>query len=97
MDLAQLEAVLRDRRDHPPSGSYSATLLADAEQAQRKIMEETFELCLELGRRPPDARRVAEEAADVLFHLLAGLVGAGVGLDEVLRELEARRPGEASR
>ncbi|HVL99020.1 MAG TPA: phosphoribosyl-ATP diphosphatase [Egibacteraceae bacterium] len=94
--LSQLEAVLRDRLRQPPPGSYSATLLADPERVARKIMEESFELCLELGRRGADGaatdrRRVAEEAADVLFHVLAGVVGAGVGLDDVLRELEARR------
>lgn len=60
-------------------------------KAQRKIMEEAFEFCLELGRPAPDPRRTAEEAADVLFAVLAGLVGAGVGLDAVLAELAERR------
>ncbi|MGH3664687.1 MAG: phosphoribosyl-ATP pyrophosphatase, partial [Egibacteraceae bacterium] len=46
--LAELEAVLRDRKAAAPPGSYSATLLADSEAACRKIMEEAFELCLEL-------------------------------------------------
>jgi len=94
--LGDLEAVLRDRRHDPPPGSYSATLLADPERAARKIMEESFELCLELARRDEhgavtDRRRVVEEAADVLFHVLAGVVGADVALDDVLDELEARR------
>ncbi|MEX0658649.1 MAG: phosphoribosyl-ATP diphosphatase [Egibacteraceae bacterium] len=92
--LSEVEAVLRDRLDQPPAGSYSATLLGDPELASRKIMEEAFELCLELGRRgadTPDRRRVAEEAADVLFHVLAGIVGAGVSLQDVFAELEARR------
>jgi phosphoribosyl-ATP pyrophosphohydrolase len=91
MQLAELEGVLRGRLREAPPGSYSVTLLTDPETAQRKIMEEAFELCLELGRRPIDQRRVAEEAADVLFHVLAGLVGAGVGLAPVLAELEERR------
>lgn len=94
--LSEVEAVLRDRLDHPPPGSYSATLLGDSELAARKIMEEAFELCLELGRRGPqgsavDGQRVAEEAADVLFHVLAGVVGAGVRLRDVLAVLDARR------
>lgn len=94
--LSEVEAVLHDRLHQAPPGSYSATLLRDPELAARKIMEEAFELCLELGRRgadgsSPDRQRVSEEAADVLFHVLAGVVGAGVGLDEVLAELEARR------
>jgi phosphoribosyl-ATP pyrophosphohydrolase len=89
--LEELEAILVSRRDDPPAGSYSATLLADTERARRKIMEEAFELCLELGRPTVDAARTAEEAADLLFHALCGLVGAGVPLADVLDVLERRR------
>jgi phosphoribosyl-ATP pyrophosphohydrolase len=89
--LAEVETVLRDRLLRRPAGSYSLTLLTDSELARRKIMEEAFELCLELGREPVDADRTAGEAADLIFHTLAGLVGAGVGLGEVLDELAARR------
>jgi phosphoribosyl-ATP pyrophosphohydrolase len=90
--LAQLEGVLISRRDgDAPAGSYSVTLVTDPERAQRKIMEEAFELCLELGRPDPDPARTSEEAADLLFHLLAGLVGARVPLDAVLQRLAERR------
>ena len=91
MDLAELEAVLRDRLAAPPEGSYSITVLQDPVKASRKIMEEAFELTLELVRRPVDPSRAAAEAADVLFHTVAGLVGAGVPLSDVFAELEARR------
>lgn len=96
MDLHDLEAILVTRRENPPAGSYSATLVADPERATRKIMEEAFELCLELNRGDVDARRTVEEAADVLFSVLAGLVGADVPLDAVLDELGARRSTSAS-
>ena len=90
--LQEVEAVLRARRDGAaPEGSYSVTLVRDPERAQRKIMEEAFELCLELGRAEVDRGRAAEEAADLLFHVLAGLVGADVPLADVLGELERRR------
>lgn len=90
--LTELEDVLRQRRDAAPAESYSARLLADPEAAQRKIMEEAFELCLELGRGPAvDRGRAASEAADVVFHVLTGLVGAGVPWEAVLEELAARR------
>jgi phosphoribosyl-ATP pyrophosphohydrolase len=91
--LHDLEAVLRDRLVAAPEGSYSATLLRDPEKAARKIMEEAFEVCLELGRAQVDGERTASEAADLVFHLLAGLVGAGVALDDVLAELATRRSG----
>ncbi|HET9061157.1 MAG TPA: phosphoribosyl-ATP diphosphatase, partial [Acidimicrobiales bacterium] len=71
MTIQELEAVLQDRRRQPPEGSYSATLFADPELVQRKIMEEAFEVCLELGRTKRDPERVTSEAADLVFHLLA--------------------------
>lgn len=89
--LEALEALLRGRRVDPPAGSYSATLVTDPERATRKIMEEAYELCVELARPTVDARRATQEAADLLFHVLAGLVAADVELGAVLTELEARR------
>lgn len=89
--LEEIEAVLQQRLAEPVEGSYSLTLLRDAELAQRKIMEEAFELCLELGRETVDRQRATSEAADLLFHTLAGLVGAGIELAEVFDELQARR------
>jgi phosphoribosyl-ATP pyrophosphohydrolase len=94
--LHEIEAVLGDRLATRPEGSYSVTLVTDVEKVQRKIVEEAFELCLELGRSgradfAPD--RVAGEAADVVFHVLAGLVATGVPLDAVLGELAERRGG----
>ena len=89
--LHDLESLLRARLDERPEGSYSVALLTDAEFARRKIMEEAFEVCLELGRGDVDPQRTASEAADLVFHLLAGLVGAGVPFSDVLDELTARR------
>jgi phosphoribosyl-ATP pyrophosphohydrolase len=90
--LDDLEAVLRTRRDDPPvAGSYSADLLRDPERTQRKIMEEAFEVCLELGRPERHPDRIASEAADLVFHLLVGLVEADVPFSAVLDELAARR------
>jgi phosphoribosyl-ATP pyrophosphohydrolase len=91
MMLEELEAVLRQRRAAAPEGSYSATLVSAPDRASRKVMEEAYELCYELTRPAVDGRRVAEEAADLIFHVLAGLVAVDVRLDDVLRELAARR------
>jgi phosphoribosyl-ATP pyrophosphohydrolase len=88
--LSDLEAVLRSRRDAPPAGSYTAELLADPELIQRKIMEEAFEVCLELGRTDVSSERVAEESADLVYHLMVGLVRADVAWDDVLAVLEER-------
>jgi len=97
MSLDALEQVLRARRVGAPSGSYSVTLVTDPERASRKIMEEAYEVCVELLRPTVDPPRVTEEAADLLFHLLAGLVAVDVDLADVLDELEARRGPDTSR
>jgi len=89
--IDDLEAVLRQRRDERPEGSYSAGLFAEPERAQRKIMEEAFEVCLELGRPEVDRARVAAEAADLVFHLLVGLVACDVAFETVVGELAKRR------
>lgn len=91
MILDELEEVLRSRRTANPDESYTAQLLADPTLAQRKIMEEAFEVCLELGRPTNDPRLTAEEAADLLYHLMVGLVAVDVPLRDVFAVLEGRR------
>lgn len=95
MSLDELEALLRARRAHAPAGSYSVTLVTDPEQASRKVIEEAYEVCVELTRHEVDRTRVTEEAADLVFHLLAGLVAVDVPLAAVLAELESRRRPDA--
>ncbi|MEQ8841712.1 MAG: phosphoribosyl-ATP diphosphatase [Acidimicrobiales bacterium] len=91
MILDELEEVLRARRTASPDESYTAQLLVDPELAQRKIMEEAFEVCLELGRPTNDPALTAQEAADLLYHLMVGLVAVDVPLRDVFAVLEGRR------
>lgn len=46
----ELETVLRQRKAELPGQSYSASLFRDPELITRKLTEETYEVCLELGR-----------------------------------------------
>lgn len=89
--LEDLEMVLQSRRSADPSESYTALLLGDSELSQRKVMEEAFEFCLELGRPETARQQVAEEAADLVYHLLVGLVSVDVPLRDVYAVLEDRR------
>ncbi|MEM9203595.1 MAG: phosphoribosyl-ATP diphosphatase [Actinomycetota bacterium] len=89
--LEDLEVVVRSRRSADAAESYTARLLHDGELAQRKIMEEAFEVCLEIGRPETQRALVAEEAADLLYHLLVGLVSVDVPLSDVFAVLEGRR------
>lgn len=92
--LPTLQAVLRSRLAERPTGSYSVQLLTDPVKAQRKLMEEAFEVCLELGKAEIDEKLLAEEAADLVFHLLCGLVGAGMSWSDVEDVLRARHGGQ---
>lgn len=94
--LPELEAFLRTRQAEAPAESYSRTLLTDPVLVQRKVMEEAFEVCLELAAADVDHERLAEEAADLVFHLLCGIVGAGGSWGDVESVLRARHAGAGS-
>ncbi len=96
----KLYAVLASRRTAPPETSYTASLLAGGAGAiTAKITEEAAELNAELAADVADPDRIAHEAADVLYHLLVGLVSRGVEPAAVWAELERRtgRSGHAEK
>ena len=87
--LVDLEALVAVRAEAPPDQSYTAKLLAGGPaRAAKKLGEEAVEAAIAAvqGDRPG----LVAESADVLYHLLVVLKGAGIGLDEVLGELERR-------
>lgn len=87
--LNELEALIAARAGADPASSYVATLLAGppARRAQ-KVGEEGVEVALAAVSGDTDALR--GEAADLLFHLLVLLRGAGLGLADVIGELAQR-------
>ncbi len=90
--LADLWAVIDDRATNPREGSYVSSLLAHRKGIDKpleKVGEEATEFVLAVKNGDPG--RIANEAADLLFHLLVALRASGVGLDDVLAVLEARR------
>jgi phosphoribosyl-ATP pyrophosphohydrolase/phosphoribosyl-AMP cyclohydrolase len=87
--LAALDATLAARQAERPEGSYTVRLLGDENLRLKKLGEETAELVTALAKG--DAERIAEEAADLVYHVLAALRGAGVPLAAVLEALERRR------
>ncbi|MBI3998621.1 MAG: bifunctional phosphoribosyl-AMP cyclohydrolase/phosphoribosyl-ATP diphosphatase HisIE [Armatimonadetes bacterium] len=87
--LSRLEAVIEDRKRTLPPGSYTASLLRGGFGAiAEKIVEEAGEV-VQAGRLESD-ERVAEESADLLYHLLVLLAARGVPLTRVLDVLSAR-------
>jgi phosphoribosyl-ATP pyrophosphohydrolase/phosphoribosyl-AMP cyclohydrolase len=87
--LARLEAVIADRAHRRPDRSYTAALLSGGVGAiAAKIVEEAEEV-VQAARHESD-RRLAEEAADLLYHLIVLLGARGVGLADALDVLLAR-------
>jgi phosphoribosyl-ATP pyrophosphohydrolase/phosphoribosyl-AMP cyclohydrolase len=84
-----LERTIAARAASRPEGSYTATLLADPQRAREKVEEEAEEV-VRAAREESD-RRVAEEAADVLYHLAVLLRGRGLSLADAERVLDGRR------
>jgi phosphoribosyl-ATP pyrophosphohydrolase/phosphoribosyl-AMP cyclohydrolase len=87
--LDELWAVIEERARTRPEGSYTTRLLQDENLRLKKLGEETAELVASLARG--DAARIPEEAADLVYHLLAALRGARVDLRRVIEALASRR------
>jgi phosphoribosyl-ATP pyrophosphohydrolase len=87
--LDRLAATIDARRGADPTSSYTAKLLSEGvERLAKKFGEEAVETVIAATSRDQDA--VAAESADLIYHWLALLAGAGVSLDEVAAKLEAR-------
>ena len=87
--LPALERTIADRAAARPDGSYTAALLADPAQIGAKVQEEAEEVAR--AAREESDERVAEEAADVLYHLEVLLAARGLALADAERVLDGRR------
>lgn len=91
--LEELARVVRERAQAKPDDSYTARLLAKGPGAVlKKIGEEATEVVLAASGES-DAR-LAEESADLLFHLLVALEQRQLPLASVMDELRRRRSGK---
>lgn len=87
--LAGLQRTLDERAIDRPESSYTVTLLDNKELAAGKVLEEAEEVTRAV--REESDERVAEEAADVLYHLAVLLKSREVPLDRVMEVLNGRR------
>jgi phosphoribosyl-AMP cyclohydrolase / phosphoribosyl-ATP pyrophosphohydrolase len=87
--LARLEQIIKARSRAGSESSYTRKLLdAGPERCAQKVGEEGVEVALAAATGNKD--KLAEEAADLLYHLLVCLKSAGSSLDQVLEVLQAR-------
>lgn len=87
--LPVLERTITSRRDERPDGSYTARLLDDPELIAAKLREEADEVARAVDAESEE--RVAEEAADLLYHLEVALGSRDLGIAAALEVLNRRR------
>lgn len=87
--LPELERTLTQRREERPDGSYTVELLSNPDLIGEKVREEADEVARAVAGESDE--RIAEEAADVLYHLEVATLSRGVPLGRALDVLLARR------
>lgn len=87
--LAQIAAVLEQRKHADPNSSYVSALYDKGLDAiLKKIGEEATETVI--AAKDGDAGQIVYEVADLWFHTLVLLAEQGLGPDQVLSELGRR-------
>ncbi len=88
--LRELSEVISTRKTGSAQTSYTAKLLhAGVGDCAKKLGEEAVETVI--AAVTGDGRQLAEETADLLYHLLVTLEAANVPLADVMEVLRARQ------
>ena len=87
--IDRLYALIQSRKNADPQNSYTAKLLSKgALKCAKKLGEEAVEACL--AAVAEDKTALANESADVLYHLLVVWAACGLSPEEVYAVLAAR-------
>lgn len=84
----ELQRTLDARREAMPEGSYTTTLLNDPGLIAEKVLEEAEEVTR--AAREETDERVAEEAADVIYHMAVLMTSRGLRLQDAFDVLNNR-------
>ena len=87
--LEKLVIEIASRKSASSETSYTSKLLSQGvEKCAKKFGEEAFELAIASVLN--DKKYIAQEAADVFYHLLVLLQSANVSIDDVMAVLKSR-------
>ena len=87
--LDQLGILIAERHKTMPEGSYTTSLFNEGKaRIAQKVGEEGLELAL--ARMKDDNTELANEAADLLFHMMVLLEDAGLSLTDAISVLQNR-------
>ena len=88
--ITDLFNTIMDRKEQPRPGSYTNQLLSEGEdEIVKKIGEEAIEVIL--ATKSQGDKRLIEELADLLYHILVLLAARNLTWDDILLELSSRR------
>jgi phosphoribosyl-ATP pyrophosphohydrolase len=90
--IAELFAVIEDRKETLPEDSYTASLFTHEKGENavlEKLGEETTELIL--AAKDDDHGEIAHESADIVYHLLVLLAMKDMDVSDLQAELADRR------
>ncbi len=87
--LDHLKHIIRSRKNTSADTSYTASLFQmGTHKVAQKVGEEAVELVIEAMMNNDELFK--GEAADLIFHLLVLLEDRGIGLEEIVKTLQAR-------
>lgn len=87
--LNQLFKIIEERKDADPENSYVASLYAKGtSKISQKVGEEAVETIIEAMKGDKD--KLAQEAADLLFHLMILWADQGLTPDDIMNVLQSR-------
>lgn len=87
--LDKLYDILQDRKNADPKESYVASLYKKGpNKMAQKVGEEAVEVAIEAARQKP--KKIKEESADLMFHLMVLWSHFDIKPDDVLEILEGR-------
>jgi phosphoribosyl-ATP pyrophosphohydrolase len=88
--ITELENVIRDRQANPKEGSYTCRLFdLGVQEICKKVGEEAIEVIVAAINQGDE--RLAQESADLIYHLLVLLAQCGVPWSDVQAVLAERR------
>lgn len=87
--LESLYALLQDRKEKMPEGSYTSYLFG---KGLDKILKKVGEECTEviIAAKAEDKKETVYEIADLAYHVLVLMVENGISVEEVREELASR-------
>nr|WP_193790577.1 phosphoribosyl-ATP diphosphatase [Halococcus saccharolyticus] len=90
--LDELFAIIEERRDTLPEGSYTASLFTH-EKGENAVLEKLGEESTELvlAAKDDDREELLHESADIVYHLLVLLAMKDADVGDLRAELRERR------